>query len=142
MKLSKIIILIIGAICISCSKYDTDSLEGTVWLYEDNWESEEIGYCYETGIEDYYPVNMRETLRIKFLSDEYLSYYAGVEMTYDRDKYWRKDYISQSFSGKFKYYISKKYLNIVIPDRDIPFIFIIGKDSLTDQSTGRVLTKQ
>lgn len=63
-------------------------------------------------------------------------------MTYDRDKYWRKDYISQSFSGNFKYYISKKYLNIVIPDRDIPFIFIIGKDSLTDQSTGRVLTKQ
>ena len=142
MKLSKIIILIIGAICISCSKYDTDSVEGTVWLYEDNGESVEMGYCYETGIEDYYPVNMRETLRIKFLSDEYLSYYAGVEMTYDRDKYWRKDYISQSFGGNFKYYISKKYLNIVIPDRDIPFIFIIGKDSLTDQSTGRVLTKQ
>ena len=142
MKLSKIIILIIGAICISCSKYDTDSLEGTVWAYETNWTMDEFGYCYETGIEDYYPVDIHELLKIEFLSDEYLSYYAGVEMTYDRDKYWRKDYISQSFGGEFKYYISKKYLNIVIPDRDIPLIFIIGKDSLTEQSSDRVLTKQ
>ena len=142
MKLSKIIILIIGAICISCSKYDTDSLEGTVWLYEDDWESVEMGYCYATGIEDYYPVTMHETIRIEFLSDEYLSYNNSVTMTYDRDQYWRKDHASRHFGGRFKYYISKKYLNIIIPDRDIPLIYIIGKDAKTEQSSGTTLIKQ
>ena len=63
-------------------------------------------------------------------------------MTYDIDKYWRRDYISNSFSGNFKYYISKKYLNIIIPDGDIPLIYIIGKDTITEQSSGTILIKQ
>ena len=143
MKLSKIIILIIGAICISCSKYDTLSLEGTLWVFEGTEEGKEEALNYQNLKHEFIPVTVNIYSEIRFKSKETLTMYWCSRINYDKSKYEiRHSIYNRSGGGKYNYYFHKKKMYVIDPKSPEPMIFIIEGDRMWQEGSEGYLIKQ